>query len=159
MRVAGGPTSWDGAAVGRAYTPIVHLGRRVVLVGSLAVAALVVVVAFVALRNDGRSYSVAEVSAALNGQGLDVREVGHAGDEAALMPSDQSFTVLVLRSDEAARNSFRQYEGDTDPNTFELRARNVIILADFSNSETPLPASTRERIRRAVATLDVQSGT
>jgi hypothetical protein len=76
-----------------------------------------------------------------------------ATNTAAFLPADGGFTVIVLDSDRSARNAFRQYEGDTDADTFELRAGNVLVLADSSNSHAPLPSETRRRIRRAVAAL------
>jgi hypothetical protein len=65
----------------------------------------------------------------------------------------ESSTVLVLESDQAARDAFAPYASDIDSDTFELLTGNVIILADASNSDTPLPEATRIRIRQAVERL------
>ena len=132
-----------------------RLGR--IVIASVAVA-LVIVASVTTTRDDGQSFDPKDVAAALNAQGLDVRAsdlipLFGARNTAVFLPADGGFTVVVLDSDRAARDAFVQYEGDTDPDTFELRAGNVLILADGSNSETPLPVETRRRIRRAVAAV------
>jgi hypothetical protein len=136
------------------------VARGLAGVVGLAVLAVAAISIVVVRDGDDRSYGTSEVLDALSAQGLDVSEVtpGRATlfGRAFLRPGDGSFTVLVLPSDREARNSFRQYEGDTDPDTFELREGNVIIIADFSNSDTPLPLDTRRRIRRAMTALAAQ---
>jgi len=135
----------------------VRFGR--IVIASVAVAVAVVIVASVTTtRDDGQSLDPKDVATALNAQGLDVTAsdlipLFGARNTAVFLPADGGFTVIVLDSDRAARDAFAQYEGDTDPDTFELRAGNVIILADGSNSDAPLPSETRRRIRRAVADL------
>jgi hypothetical protein len=141
------------------------VGRGRVVVAGLAVAAAVALAIAALLRDGPGTFEPAEVAHVLRSQGLDVNEIdavtpgGRAvltTANAVLMPHDESFVVLVLGSDDQARDAFRQYETDTDPDTFELRAGNVLVLADGSNGETPLPADTRRRIRQAVAALQTQ---
>jgi len=138
-------------------------GRAVVAaVAIVAFAAVLVVAAF----QDARSHDPAQVAEALRAHGLDVQEVrldGYAGlaaGGAVLMPRDGAFTVVVYGTDDQARDAFRQYETtitDADTfDTFELRSGNVLILADFSNADQPLPSETRDRIRRAVAALEAK---
>jgi hypothetical protein len=96
-------------------------------------------------------------SRAISRQGLDVSEYTMSGKVYALLPHDGSFTALVMESDDAARDAFDQYEGCTDPETFETLAGNVIVLADASNAPTPLPHQTRRRIMRALRELSADS--
>ena len=139
--------------------PIVGRGRVVIASIAVAVAVIGLVAGIAIPGDDGRSYAPEDVAAALNAEGLRVEEsdlttqVFGATNTAAFLPADGGFTVIVLDSDRSARNAFRQYEGDTDADTFELRAGNVLVLADSSNSHAPLPSETRRRIRRAVAAL------
>lgn len=104
-------------------------------------------------------YSPDDVAAALTTQGLPVHKVPPPGGSTAarqgsfLLPADGSFTVLVTTFEAVAAAGFEPYESDTDPSTFEVRERNVIVLADFSNSETPLNNQTRTKILKALARL------
>jgi hypothetical protein len=115
--------------------------------------ALLALSAVVVLRDNKRSYTPDEVSSALARQGLDVSEAVASGEASALLPRDESFTVLVLESDDMARDAYEPYEDDVDPDTFEALAGNVIVLADGSNAPTPLPRATRARIMRALDEL------
>jgi hypothetical protein len=142
--------------------PLTGRSWRVVVV-TVVVAAVVVgaVVLFGGRGSGARSYEPGEVVDALRAQGLDMRAPQTKGATGGMLyqgafiePVDGSFTVLVLPTDREAAVSFRPYEADTDPDTFELRAGNVLFIADYSNRDTPLSRDTRRRIRRAVAALD-----
>lgn len=119
----------------------------------LAVAAVVLAV--------GRSRSAGtftsdQVESAFNRQGLSIRKVSVPGavfGGSYLSPDDGAFTVLVLGSIAEAERSFAPWETNAGPDTFELREGNVIVIADASNSDKPLPPTIRARIRAAVRPL------
>jgi len=127
----------------------------VALIGLLTALAVVAATAIGVLFSDEErpSYTPADVSAALAMEGLHVSPLGRSDGGSALLPPDGSFTVLVLQSNKVAQRAFEPYRSDVDPETFEVLAGNVIVLADFSNSTMPLPVATRAGIMRAVERL------
>jgi hypothetical protein len=130
-------------------------GGRVVLIVSLAAVCVVasIVIALVVADEGRASYTPDEVAAALRAQGLRVSVAQRSDGAAALLPRDGAFTVLVLESDRTAREAFTPYKGDADPETVELLAGNVIVLADASNSTTSLPQRIRAKLVRALDQL------
>jgi hypothetical protein len=73
------------------------------------------------------------------------------------MPRDGAFAVIVYGTDDQARDAFRQDDhGHRRFDTFELRSGTVLIVADFSNADQPLPSETLDRIRRAVTALEAK---
>ena len=121
---------------------------------SLAGLAAGAVASFVALSNTSATYSAEQTQSAFKQHGLGLNRVGGPIDGTTyLTPTDGAFTVLVVRSDSLAEKWFEPYARDEDLNTVELRAANLIVLADHSNSDVPLAAATRSKIRAAVASL------
>lgn len=132
--------------------------------GRIAVVAVVALVIAVAaaeiLLNTAGSrglITTEDVESAFAAERLDVTTVRFDDDGTVMAPADGSFTVVVLPSTEAAQRDFEGYAGDTDPDTFERREGNVIVVADETNGGEPLPEDVRTRIDRALDAIEAQS--
>jgi hypothetical protein len=125
------------------------------MAGLLVIAAVVYAVG---RSENPATYTADQVASAFNRQGLPIRKVSpperiSTHGSSYLTPDDGAFTVLVMGSDSEAEKDFKPYEGDVDPDNFQLRDANLVVIADYSNSDAPLPAVTRSQIRAAVRSL------
>jgi hypothetical protein len=109
--------------------------------------------------SNGATYSADEVVAAFADQQLAIRRIEPPKGSrdnlggSAFLPADERFTLIVVDSDKTAEDWFKPYLRDTSPDTFEAREGNIIVIADGSNSDLPLPVSTGLKIRAALREL------
>ena len=94
-----------------------------------------------------------DVESAFAAERLEVTTIRFADEASVMAPADGSFTVVVLPSTAAAERDFEGYADDTDPDTFERREGNVIVVADETNGDEPLSEEVRTRIGRALDAL------